>query len=367
MGTLARTVSDITKFNTFGYFKWYQSTNFHSCYILVFEYDGFSGEGPNNLFIEENLLQHRTTPLPRRRVEQKSLRLLHESKMQSEESKPEETDHVSRSQDDFIGIIGSETADVSADVQSDASDTFGPIEIPDITPPNVQGVTVGASEQPFHFTDPAATSSNAAATVTTATMRNTTQLSENAADPPASVTETSSQRSEHQGEDVPKSTAAQPSKPVPSPTTEPSATTPPATMTITTHVASTTAPTLTTAAPTRAPSTQAATTEVVEESESNSILASTAPPSTQRSITSLPLTTPVPTSPTTTTTTTTRTTTTTTPTTAATTAATTTTTTQAAQIKRTHRIRWEDEREVLDEPMQRQEESTSRKASELTS
>lgn len=52
----------------------------------LFEYDGFSGEGPINLFIEENLLQHKT-PRPRTRPGQRTFRSKSERQKMSQSIK----------------------------------------------------------------------------------------------------------------------------------------------------------------------------------------------------------------------------------------------------------------------------------------
>uniref|UniRef100_A0A8C6T345 Olfactomedin-like 2Ba n=1 Tax=Neogobius melanostomus TaxID=47308 RepID=A0A8C6T345_9GOBI len=71
-------------------------------FLPVFEYDGFSGEGPINLFIEENLLQHKS-PRPRTRSGQRTFRSKSErhfsdsQKMsQSLKSKVRKTDHEAK-------------------------------------------------------------------------------------------------------------------------------------------------------------------------------------------------------------------------------------------------------------------------------
>lgn len=326
--------------------------NLFSFYILVFEYDGLSGDGPFNLLIEENLLQHRV-PFPRTRSGQKSFRTLYKSKLQGQETRVEETNLLSRTQNDFIGAAGSEAADVSADVQSDTSEMFDPTRLTDSNPPNTQGVTVETLKPPFHFLPhPVGTSSH---TETRETTRGTTQPPENTQDSQAAVIVTTSPRSQHPMENRPKSSIVEPTNPIPNQTNDSSATTSVSPDTV--HVAPMTiAPMLIPKASATAFSTPAATIAPLEELESFQV--STVPPSMQRSTTSLPDTTVATTAPTTTTAISTTTT---------TTSTTTTTTEQAEQIKRTHRMSWVEEREALDEPMPRQEDSAKRKPSELTS
>ncbi|XP_041790658.1 olfactomedin-like 2Ba isoform X2 [Chelmon rostratus] len=349
-----------------------------------FEYHGLSGDGPVNPFIEENLLQHRATrPRPRtgpRWFQPETTGPLHDTKKTSQSTKQKENEPTSETPNEFIGGIGSTSMGVSADVQSDTSVTFGPTtstqknRTPDAASLTTQRVTAGITKWPIPLIAEPAVSANE----TTETTRNTTQPSENTTTKeillalttrniPATTMETSTLEAADQMQTNPGSTAARSSTLAPKPATEVSTTSPPSTMTITTHAAPPSAPGHPAAASTMATSTQAdflgfkqevseRLPAAEEETESTTL---TLPPSTHRLITlsphtSLPFTTPVTTSSSTTTTT------------ATTTTTTTTTTRQAAQVKRKYKISWneeegQDEHPELDEPMQRQEESTSRK------
>ncbi|XP_038571977.1 olfactomedin-like 2Ba [Micropterus salmoides] len=346
-----------------------------------FEYHGFSGDGPINLLIEENLLQHKA-PRPRSREGPRSLRpkttgSLHDSKKTSQSSEPKETEPTSKTHYEFISAIGTTSRDVSADVQSDTSVTFEPTTTTKITrttvtePQTTQRVTAGITRLPVPLmAEPVGTALGITAKETTKTTVNTPQPSENTATKeillafttrniPTTMMETSSPLLKDQMQTIPGGTAAHSSTLAPTPATEASTASPTSTVTITAHAAPTSAP----VHPTTASTTAAATTPR-EENESTFSSGSTLPPTTQTLIklsphTSLPLTTPVTTSSSATATTATT----------ATTTTTTTTTRQAAQFKRKYKISWEEEEgeEVhpeLDEPMQRQEESTSRKPGE---
>lgn len=322
---------------------------------LVFEYDGFSGESPVNLFIEENLLQHRA-PLPRMRAEPKSLRpktttLLHESKKTSQGTKPKEAEPTSDSHNDILGTIGNTTVDVPAEVQSNTSVTYEPSRGSETTPQAIQSVTAGISQWPFPLpAEPATTSSSVTFTETTRATKNPTQPSESQATMryiPATMMETSTQGVKYQMQTIPAETSALSSKPATNPATEASTTAPTSTMTITTHAVPSSAPTPPPAAPTTATTTQAATTtpeELTESLPTNSPFtwfSHTSLPPTAPETTSLAPTTPNP--------------------------PTTTTTKQAVQMKWQHRVSWDEGKGESDEPMQRQEESPSRKSSKLTS
>lgn len=289
--------------------------------VSVFEYDGLSGDGPFNLLVEENLLRHRA-PHARTRPGHKSFRTLHKSKLRGPETSAEETNLLSRSQYDFIGAAGSEAADVSADVQSDVSEmeTF---------------------ELPFQFLPhPVDTSPPR-----TETMEAATRPPGNARDSQAAVTETSRPGSRHPVENRPKSSTAEPTNPIPNPTNDSAAITSVSPDAV--HATATTiAATLTPKGPATSSTTLAATIKPQEESESSTYQVSTVPPSMQISTTTMPDTTAA----------------TSTPATAATAA-----TQQAKQVKRTHRMSWAEEREALDEPMQRQDGPAERKPSESTS
>ncbi|XP_056235500.1 olfactomedin-like 2Ba isoform X1 [Seriola aureovittata] len=347
-----------------------------------FEYHGFSGDGPINLFIEENLLQHRV-PRPRTRAGPRSFRPKTTAPLQSsktsQSTKPkEETESTSESHDGSISAIETASVNVSTDAQSDTSTrsvTFGPTtttqknRTTDTASHTSHRVTAGITKWPIPLMDePAGTSPRVTTKETTKTTMNTTHPSAITAttetilpaftvrNTPTTVMETSTLELKEQMQTVPGSTASYPSTLAPKPTTEASTTSLPSTVTITTHAALTSAPIHPTTASTTATSAQATTTTPEEETESTSFSASTLPPTTQR-LTTLPFTIPVTTSSTATTTT------------ATTTTTTTTTTRQAAQVKQKYKISWEEHEGEeghleLDEPMQRQEESTSQKPGE---
>ncbi|XP_070688187.1 olfactomedin-like 2Ba [Pempheris klunzingeri] len=311
-----------------------------------FEYHGFSGDGPINFLMEENLLQHRVSR-PRMRVGPRSFQPKttdpsHGSKQASQSTTLKETP-------------ADESVDVSPDVQSDTYFTFGPTttRTADTAPQTTQRVTARVTKLPIPLmAEPDGTSSSVTDKETTKTAINTTQPSENSATEeilhagttrniPTTTMETTTLKVKERMQTVPGSSAA-----YSTPTALNSATTT-SSMTITTHAAATSAP----VHPTTAGSTQAATTTPeVETPESTFSAGSTLPLTTLSPHTSLPFTTPGTTS-------------------SSATAATTTTTTttrQAAQVKQKYKISWDEEEgeerhPELDEPMQRQEESTSRK------
>ncbi|XP_031174092.1 olfactomedin-like 2Ba [Sander lucioperca] len=350
-----------------------------------FEYHGFSGDGPH-LLIEENLLQHRA-PRPKTRVGTRLFRPkttgpLHGSTKTSQTTKPKGTEPTSKTHNEVIRAIGTTSVDVSTDVQSDAfttrSITFKPTtttqktRTTDTAPQTTQRITTGITQWPTPLmAEPTGTSLSFTEKETTKTTMNTTQPSANTAtkevlpafttrNMPTTMMETSTQEVKDQMQTIPGSTAAHSSTLAPNPATEASTTSPASTMTITTHAAPTSTPIHPTTDSTVATSTGAATTTSEEETESTYLSGSTLPPTTQRLFTlsphtSLPFTTPVTTSSsaaaaTTTTTTTTA----------------TTTTRQATHVKQKYKISWDEEEgeeghPELDEPMQRQEESPSRK------
>ncbi|XP_054458906.1 olfactomedin-like 2Ba [Anoplopoma fimbria] len=358
-----------------------------------FEYHGFSGEGPVSLYIEEDLIQHKVAR-PKTRMGPRSFRPSQSSTKISQSAKPKETEPTSKTHYEFVSTAGTTLMDVSTVVQSDASTTrsvtFGPTTITkrtmitDTGPQTTQRVTAGFTKWPLPLmTEPSGTYLSITAKETTKTTMNTPKPSENTATKevlpaftttniPSIMVETSTQEVKEQMQTMLGTTAALSSTHTPNTATEASTTIPTSTTTITTHAPLTSAPIHPTTAFAPATSTPAAATTPDEETESTVLSGSTLPPTTQRLITtsphtSLPLTTPVTTPSTAATTTTTTAATTTTTTT--TTTATTTTTRQAAQVKHKYKISWEEEegeegKPELDEPMQRQEESPSRKTGE---
>ncbi|MEQ2234041.1 hypothetical protein ILYODFUR_027830, partial [Ilyodon furcidens] len=95
----------------------------------LFEYHEFSGEGPVNLFIEENLLLHRT-PRPRTRTYLGSFRPKttdpeHNSKT-SPSVKLKEMKPISRTHNEVISVGGNKSSDVSTEASTVRSVTAGP-------------------------------------------------------------------------------------------------------------------------------------------------------------------------------------------------------------------------------------------------
>ncbi|KAM7388326.1 hypothetical protein PAMP_024510 [Pampus punctatissimus] len=342
-----------------------------------FEYHGFSGDGPIDLFIEENLLQHRALR-PRTRAGPRLIRPkitgpLLGYKKTSPSTKPKETEPATKTE-----FAAMETTDVQSDTFRTRSITFGPTTTTQKTrtkytaPQTTQSVISRIRKWPIPLVaEPASTPPNFTTgevtmstrqprdktatkeTLTTFTTRNT----------PTTMTETSSLKLKDQMQTIPGSTAANPSTFAPNPITEASTSSTTAPMTITTHTALTSTPIIPTTASTTAVATQAATTTPEEETEPIFFSDSTLPPTTQRLTTSpphtsLPFTTPATTSSSATITATTTTTTT-----------TTTTASQATPVKRKYKISWDEEPEAkghpeLEEPMQRQDESPPRKPGE---
>ncbi|XP_034736745.1 olfactomedin-like 2Ba [Etheostoma cragini] len=344
----------------------------------LFEYHGFSGDGPINLLIEENLLQHKASR-PKTRVGTRSFRPkttgpLYGSTKTSQTTKPKETEPTSKTHNEVITAAGTTSVNVSTDVQSTfttRSVTLKPTRTTDSAPQTTQRITAGITQRPTPLmAEPAGTSLSITDKETTETTMNTTPPSANTAtkevlpafttrNMPTAVMETSTQEVKDQMQTIPGSTAAHSSTLAPNPATQASTTSPVSTMTITTHAAPASTPILPTTDSTAATSTRAATTTSEEETKSIDFSGLTLPPTTQRLITlsphtSLPFTTPVTTyssAPTTATTTTTT---------------TTTTARQATHVKQKYKISWDEEEgeerhPELDEPLQRQEESPPRK------
>ncbi|XP_053287308.1 olfactomedin-like 2Ba isoform X1 [Pleuronectes platessa] len=328
-----------------------------------FEYHGFSGDGPINIFIEENLLQHKV-PGPRTRPGPRSFRPkttppLHGSEKSSQSTKPKE----SRSEtSDSLGTFES-TSHHSAEAKIVTSKRRSVTSAPstatrntrttETTARTTQRVRAGITESSNPLMDePAGTRPSITAKETTARTMSPTQPSEKTAPKEiplarrtaATMMTTSILKLKEQMKTVPGSTAAIPSTRSPNPTTEAST----SSSSITTHAAVTSVP----VHPTES-STAATFITPEEESKSTFFSDTTLPPTTQRPTTQ-PFTTPVTTSATATRTTTTT---------------TTTTTSQAPQVKQRYKISWEEEegeekRQGLDEQMQRHEESTSTKPGE---
>ncbi|XP_041646837.1 olfactomedin-like 2Ba isoform X1 [Cheilinus undulatus] len=318
-----------------------------------FEYHGFSGDGPMNLFLEENLLQHRA-PRPRTKAGPRSPRPKKTGSKRTSQSELKETE--SASNNDFVSGIETKSVDMSIDVQSDTSFAFG-LTTTDTPPLTTERVSSRSTPSPT------STLPSITAKEITKTTMNPTQLSGNTTTEeilhltPSITPTTGMETSTLEIMQTNKSmTAAHSSTFTRSTTAEASATISISTSSFTTQAAQTTT------APTTAATTQAATTTPDEGAKSTLSSGLNVPTTTERLTTSslhttLPLTTPETTSSSATTTTTTATT------------STTTTTRQGAQFKRKYKISWEeeeseDEHPEFDERMQRQEESTSRKPGE---
>ncbi|XP_030583933.1 olfactomedin-like 2Ba [Archocentrus centrarchus] len=333
-----------------------------------FEYHGFSGDGPVNLFVEENLLQHRS-PRPRTRAglrlfQPKTTGPLHGPKEDSQSEKPKETEPIIKTYQKIISAMGTTSVDVSSDAQSETSTvrstTFGPLttehkqRTTNFTPQPTQRVTAGITNGPGDIS-----LSIILQKMTTASM-STVQVSENltteesvrvftTTNTSTSVKEPSGLELKDQMQTIAGTASAHPGSLVLNPTTKPLTTSPTSTMTITTHAGSTAAPVQPTTASTTATSTEAATT-IQQDKTTSTYFSGSALPQTPTAFlpTALPVTATVAPSPSTTTTTTT----------------TTTTARRVAQVKEKYKISWEEGEEgrlELDEPMQSHEESSSKK------
>lgn len=309
-----------------------------------FEYHGFSGDGPVNLFIEENLLQHKA-PRPRTRAgprmfRPKSTFPLQESKKTSQATKPKETEPTSKPHE-------------LSDPPLTTSFTFGPttsadtIRMANTEPATTQRVAEITKSSILQIREQDGASLNATSKETTL---NTAQPFENTAtketvllvttrNSPTAVMETSTLELKGQMQTSPDSDSSNTSFLPLSPTTAAQTTNPAPTTTVTTPAGPTSALIHPTTAPTAATSTQAAFTTPQEDTESayfsgSAWLTTTLPPDTTT-----------------------------------TTSSATTSTTRAAEVKRKYKISWEEEQREephleSDEPMQRQEESAPRKPGE---
>ncbi|XP_022059499.2 olfactomedin-like 2Ba isoform X1 [Acanthochromis polyacanthus] len=311
-----------------------------------FEYHGFSGDGPVNLFIEENLLQHRA-PRPRMRAgprmfRPKSTGLLQDSKKTSQTAKPKETEPTSKSHElsDPFATTSVTSGPTTAAHENRTANT---------EPPTTQRAAEITKTPVLQVVEPATTSSSVTPMETTETTPNTTQPFESTATKETvlpiitgnaltDVMETTLELKD-QMQTSPGSAAASTSSLPLNPTTATQTTNPASTETITTHTGPTSAPIHPTTA-SAAATTQAAFTTPQEHTESAYFsglawLTTTLPPDTTTAET--------------------------------TTSSATTSTRQAAQVKRKYKISWEEEQVEephleSDEPMQRQEESAPRKS-----
>ncbi|KAM3876157.1 olfactomedin-like 2Ba [Diretmus argenteus] len=355
-----------------------------------FEYHGFSGEGPINLFIEEHLLQHKVPPpRPRVRVEPRASRPktagpVGGAKTTSQSTNPE-IEPASNILDESTDATATTSEGVSTDVRTSPS-TLGRITVgPPTTTQRTRNTdtdstivqTTGpiitrATKWPIPMmVKPASTSPSLSTkepiktTTNTTTHKPTTSetLTFTPTKTPIAMMETSAMDVRDKMQTTAGSTTAKPSTQGPgltmgdSTTSTMATTSTVATTTITTHAAPTSAP----LDPTTSTSTQAATTTKTPEpeTESTSLLRLIISPTTKRQTTLSPYTSPpVTTTPMATTTSTTTTTT------------TTATTRQTAPVKqgsrgKKYRISWEEEekkeeKEEIEEPMQRNEEQPPR-------
>lgn len=325
-----------------------------------FEYHGLSGEGPDNLFIEENLLQPRS-PRPWTReglrlFQTKTTGPLHAPKKTGQSKNTKETHQR------FISAMGTTSVDVSSVAQSDTSTvrsiSLGPPiaenkqRTTNFVPQTTQTVTAGITNRPVPTLTEAANISLSISqqkkNKTSVQASENTTMEENAqafttTNTPTSVKEPSGLELKDQLQTIAGSTSVNPGSVELNPTTKPLTTSLESTMTLTTHADPTTAPAHPTTAATTATSTQAATTKQPEETTSTDFSGSDLP-QTPTALLPAALTTSSSTTTTTTTTTTTK---------------------QAAQVKQRYKISWEEEGHMeLDEPMQRHEESRPKKPEE---
>ncbi|KAK2835615.1 hypothetical protein Q5P01_016099 [Channa striata] len=264
----------------------------------LFEYDGFSGDGTVNLFIEENLLQHRA-PRPRVRAGPRSFQpktvALIGLKKTSQSRELQETEHTSESQHDVTSATEAiKSLDVATDVQSDGdaarrftvrpTTTTKTTGTTDNAAQTIQKITAGIIEWPIYMMDEPSSSSKVVTTKErTRTTINTSQPSEKTTtedtltsstttNAPTTMMESSTLDLKDQIQTTPESTAAGPSRFPPNPTME----MPGFTTTITTPAA----PTLALVQPTNV-STEVSPTTPEVESESTMFVGSTLPLTTQ--------------------------------------------------------------------------------------
>ncbi|XP_008334743.1 olfactomedin-like 2Ba [Cynoglossus semilaevis] len=303
-----------------------------------FEYHGFSGDGPINLFIEENLLQH-TIPRPRKRTGLRTFLSrtaipVHHFKKSSQSAVPKGTDLTPDNRNTSVSTTEStplRSTDVNTDPttigNNDRFESIGASQTTtDTTTAMTQSLSAGTSKE--------TRTQRQASVLTSFTAEPTTKVNRN---PPVMVTTekilpaftvtntaastvgVTTLESNQQIQTSSGRTTANAAHSTPHPPTEPSTIGPTSTRSITTH-----------AAPT---SPQAATTTTEEETGSNVLPGSTLPPTTQTVMTSLVQTTrrfssPTVTAPPTTTITTTST--------------TTSTALQPSQVKQKHKVSSEE-------------------------
>lgn len=351
-----------------------------------FEYHGFSGDGPINLFIEENLLQHKA-PRPKTRLGSRLFQpktadplLAHGSWKTSQPNKPKERETTSKTPQEFSSVTGTTSVEVPAHVLSETSTTeglgFGPtttvqnVQATNSAPQITDGATPEINELPVPLVDkPTDLPESVAPKKTAEPTINTVNVSTNAAtketslelttrSEPTKLMETPSpERPEEPIQTVPLRVTANPSTLAPSPTTQASTMSPTSAMSISPQAVKTMGPLHPQAVPTVVTLTEPATTIPQQETKSTDTSASTVTTTnTKPTLSTLlvdstpPVTTPV----------------------GVTSSAPIIAPTafrQTPQVQKKYKISWEEEEgeegeQKHDDSMQRQEESTSRKPEE---
>ncbi|XP_061594125.1 olfactomedin-like 2Ba [Cololabis saira] len=317
-----------------------------------FEYYGFSGDGPVNLFVEENLLLHKT-PRSRARAGRRSFQPqtkapVHNSDKISQSIEANETESVSETRNRIMSDAETMSVDMPADAQR--SVTFGPTSgepSGNTAPQTTQEVTPEITTWQFPLNvEPVTPPPSITPKETTQKTINTTQPSDDTAikevvavstpaNTPMDEIKASSLNPRNQTQTTPGSTASHPTVLTLNPTTAETTTSFMSTTALTTRAAP--------VQPTPAASARTEATAPREEISSSSVSDSAMPRST-----SLPVATAVPTSSPATIITTTR---------------------KAPGVKQKYKISWEEEEGAgghldVDEPMQREEESSPRKPGE---
>ncbi|XP_029004547.1 olfactomedin-like 2Ba isoform X2 [Betta splendens] len=305
-----------------------------------FEYHGFSGDGPINLFIEENLLQHKA-PRPRTRYRPKTPTPLHEAKKSSQSAKSKDAEFPG-GQNEVISE-SREAVAASALVQSDRKRvTPGPT----VSGPKDYAAGERVSKWPVHMMDePPGTSrfsageetTTAAAQSSHSSFKSTTgkPLHSTGAPPTTTGSPAAGPGSPAPGPNTAGSPAAGPGSPAPGPTTGSTAALPAAVTTSSAHTHSTAAATTSTSSHAAAGSPGGGTGATLPTLPTAAPqTTSTAPSSSSTAATTV-----------------------------------TTTTRQVSQAKRKYRISWDeadvDDRQLeLDEPTRRQEKGLPKKPEE---
>ncbi|XP_041861697.1 olfactomedin-like protein 2B isoform X2 [Melanotaenia boesemani] len=325
-----------------------------------FEYHGFSGDGSVNLFIEENLLLHRA-PRPRMRpgfgsFQVKTSGSVRDSRKTIQSVTTKETEPISETHNEIISDAGTATVNVSPQSTSDVATTpsvrFGPTsavhqqKTTNMMPQTTQRHTPEVTKWPMSLvTEVVDSSLSITPEETTQITINTTQPSNNTTTKQmvlalttvnASVAEreTSSVEMRDQTQTLSGRTAAYPSTIARHPVAEASTTSTPSATAFTSSA---------TVHPTPPTSTQPDATTPQKETDSTDLSVSVLPPNP--ALTNAATVAPF------------------------SSASTTTITRQSTRVKQKYKISWEEEEKeegYLDasEPMQRQEESSSKKPGE---